>query len=178
MSKPALPKLNLDDTELPNSTEEDDEESKIGTRIFNMRLYPETIKRIQILKKDPTINALSWNKFLELIISLFCQNGLALDETIQKLKKAGMTGPAIPKEMKLQYGLGTKWVEVQPTVEKLKEETERTGLILSDLEEALYEFITAIEASEMAEETLEPEIEEELEEESLFNVKAPTQIPE
>ncbi len=151
MNNEGLPELNLEHPGTGHARN-----NRAGT-LYNMRLQPEVMAQIKVFKKDPFLGALTWGGIFELTISLCCQNGLLMEKTVRKLEKLGFKGPKVSREMRAQFGLGTRWPEVGLAVEQLQQESQRANAILSDVEDALYEFVATVEASELAEETPDPE---------------------
>lgn len=131
------------------------------TKLFNVRISDGCKERLRLLKEDPLLDSITWNDLLEILIVLLCQNGCVGEEGIKKIEKTGGWKGGIPREIKREFGLGARWAEIGPTVENLKEEIRHAWGVLSQVEDALYEFATAIEASEEAEANPEPELEPE-----------------
>ena len=192
MKEPKLPKLDLGEEAvgkppinisgegLETQGEEDEtsegekpteKEDGSGTITFNLRIHPDCRLRLKILKDDPTLKAVTWNDLLEMFIMQCCQNGLVLEETLDKIAKTGKAHLGIPSRLRMEFGIGTRWSNVGPLVESLRDEVQRGNNILSDVEDAVYEFVSAVMVSKAAEEDKEPEPEEEPgEEESLFKI--------
>jgi hypothetical protein len=177
MKKEKLPDLNLDGParggEPPSSVLGEDTfqgeetlQGKRDTKIFNMRISEGCKKRLELLKEDPLMMSITWNDLLEALVILLCQNGCVGEDGIKKIEKSLGKTAGIPREIKRALGVGTRWAEIGPMIEELSQETRHAWRILSQLEDALYEFATAIEASEEAEAT--PDFEEEPPEEDLF----------
>lgn len=122
-----------------------------ANKIFNIRIPPITISRLKILKEDIYLNKITWNEFLEMVILLVCQGGMVSRETIERLRGIADWERSIPKEAKGALGIGIHWSEVGPIILSLRKQMEGVRESLSLVEEALYEFATAIEASEEAE---------------------------
>lgn len=139
-----LPKLEL-------GAEKTSEEDRHTNKLFNMRIPPVTIERLKLLKDDVYLNGITWHEFLELAIQMTCQAGMVSRETIEKLKGMDDWDRSLPKETKDALGVGVHWVEVGPIIENLRDQMTGVRETLSLVEEALYEFATAVEASEEAE---------------------------
>lgn len=177
MKAKGLPKLNLgegdkkDEKPPETPTGEEPQEGEKGTeprdsKLFNIRISEGCKERLRLLKEDPLMESITWNDLLEMLVMLLCQNGCVGEEGIKKIEKSGGWKGGIPREMKRELGIGTRWPEIGPAVTQLSEEVKHAWGVLSQVEDALYEFATAIEASEEAEATPPPEAE--AEEEGLF----------
>lgn len=171
MNEPKLPKLNLGDIPVTEGEENlPPEEVREDTKLFNVRITDSCKGRLTLLKSDPYLGGITWNDLFELFVVTLCTQGLVSEEIVRKIRDTGKWEDDLSPWTRESLGVGTRWSDVGPLIAELGENLRVAETRLSGVQDALYDFVTVIEASELAEEILIPEDEETSDEESLFNI--------